>query len=606
MAAETDPVLAGLREAWTLLQEELGDGHDDAPSFGGKLLRPRFAASVAGTAGSGGPGSPFWFAALAIQLAHEASLLHDDVVDGAELRRREPTLVKRGGVGAALIEGDRLLARGYAAALRTGSLEFATAFAHAVDRTIAGERAQARAAGRKLDEDGARALARGKSGELFGAALAAGAILDRAADQEELAELGRKVGTFYQRVDDLLDFCPAAATGKDPFADVERGLWTWPQAHLPSGAHPRALFHRRDGSVPALRALAALEAEGRKLLVRLQVRLPWAHALHDGVRGWIRTAGEGVGRELEARRAGPEVPVKGRSEGSLSHDPRDILKRHGRSFHFASHLLSREVRGPMTRLYAFCRTVDDAVDRAPDSQVAEAQLHHLLRRARTAYDEGVSSVPLLTEVMAEMREAKVPFRLVEELVEGVRMDLHPTRYETMEELEVYTHRVAGVVGLWIAGLAGVRDPWAQEMAGEMGRAMQLTNIARDVGEDLRMGRVYLPQDLLERHGVEVDALEAVARGGGEVSPGFAAVLEELMCRADAGYGAASQALPHLPPGYRRAMAVAARVYQGIHREIRRSGYDTLRHRAYTGGFRKVRLAGGALKELREAERRVGG
>jgi phytoene/squalene synthetase len=118
--------------------------------------------------------------------------------------------------------------------------------------------------------------------------------------------------------------------------------------------------------------------------------------------------------------------------------------------------------------------------------------------------------------------------------------------------------------------------------------------------------LYLPGDLLSRHGLDEEAVRGLARRSGPVPPEWAAVMEELMGAADAGYGAAFQAIPHLPRGFRKAVAVAARVYQGIHVEIRKNHYDTLRRRAGTGRLRKSVLALGALRELSRAERRFQG
>ena len=133
-----EELLDGLLQAWRLL-----GGSNARPLspmlLGGQLLRPRFTVSVAGAERSHRLGESLWLAALGVQLAHEASLLHDDVIDGAATRRGLPTLLKRKGVGAAIVGGDHLLASGYLAIARAGNPELALAFAQAIDRTIAGE-----------------------------------------------------------------------------------------------------------------------------------------------------------------------------------------------------------------------------------------------------------------------------------------------------------------------------------------------------------------------------------------------------------------------------------------------------------------------------------
>jgi len=596
----------GLASAWSRL--DLG-GSGGVPARG-QLLRPRLAAAVANPRWTRDRESPFWFGVLAIQLAHEASLLHDDVVDGGTVRRDLPTEVGRRGVGAALVAGDQLLARAYLAAARTGSWPFMDRFTVAIDRTIEGERLQGEWVGRRLERDDMDRILRGKSGELFGCALAVSATLSEDPAADEIATLGREVGVLYQRVDDLLDYCPGAGTGKPPFADLSRGLWTWPRLYLPDPFTPEAFFRPGPNGVPALQALGELEAEGWSLLRKIRTERSDSGVLASTVQGWVERAVGAVHREVERANAlTPTPPPAARATTSIPSDAGSILAAHGKSFHAATRLMPEEVRGTVARVYAVCRTMDDAVDRAPDPESAELRLDALLGAARSAYDGedslGVVPTDPLRVAMREMRSSEVPFRFVELLAEGLRMDLRPRRYRDLDELRVYTHRVAGVVGSWIAGLAGCRDPWALEMASEMGHAMQLTNIARDVGEDLRMGRIYLPQGLLDRHGLSPEELDRIAAGGGPIPARYAAALEELMGWADAGYGAAFQAIPHLPPAYRRAVAAAARIYQGIHDGIRRNGHDTLRLRAHTGTATKVRLGIGSLRELARTEARAG-
>lgn len=640
-ATSPDTSQATVRRMLLGAWERLGVGEVNTDAIGGQLLRPRFALDAVPHAERKRIGERFWLAALAVQLAHEASLIHDDVVDRAEIRRDHPTLFERQGVGAALIAGDQMLARAYLAAARTGSTAFTEAFALAVERTIQGEREQGKVSGRRIDPEHGRSIARAKSGELFGCALSAHAVLEDSPSAGLLAELGRDLGLLYQRVDDLLDFCPGAGTGKPPFADLASGLWTWPRDHLlpedaPSDedADPTTLFRRRtDGAVPALEALASLEDEGERLLSRIAGETPYATLVRTTVNNWIGRASLAVHAEVGARDASEQgvVPeqgavLSGAGEGPESSeepktppatarrpwsalpdatdpeiDPREILAKHGRSFHFATRLMPDEVMDPVARLYAFCRRVDDTVDRAPDPVSAERALDALERETRRAYAGCTIRDASVAAAVNDMHTAGVSFDLAEALFEGVRMDLRPRRYADLAELRVYTYRVAGVVGLWMAGLARCTDPWALRMATELGHAMQLTNIVRDVGADLGMGRLYLPLDLLERHHLTEEGLLALADDPSAGIPvAYSAALEELMGSADAGYGAAFQAIPSLPDGFRGAVAVAARVYQGIHDEIRGIGYDTLRDRAHTGPIRKGLLAIGALRELRSA------
>ena len=161
--------------------------------------------------------------------------------------------------------------------------------------------------------------------------------------------------------------------------------------------------------------------------------------------------------------------------------------------------------------------------------------------------------------------------------------------------------MASVVGAWLTQAFGVREAWVLERAHALGHAMQLTNIVRDVGEDLSMGRVYLPADRMKAHGVTAESLTAMSvriRNGGTVDPGYVALLEEIMGVADSAYAAAYEGMPHLPPFFQRPVAVAAQVYRGIQDKVRANGYDNLNRRAYTTFREKVVLANRGLARLR--------
>ena len=567
----------------------------------GHLIRPLLA--LAGAGEDLPPG--FWDAALAVQLAHEASLLHDDVIDGAAERRGEPTLAAAAGVARALVQGDHLLTAAYRAAVRTGSLPFATLFARAVERTVAAEVAQGRAAGQLLDRRRYDEIALGKAGELLGCALAAAPVLRGARDAEATFELGRRVGLLYQMLDDLLDYCPLARTGKPALGDYAQRRWTWvleALPELPFGLPPRearAAFHRPapQGSA-AVRALAALEAEARGVLAALAARFPGDRLLGGLIGTWMEEAREAVRREA-AEAADERVQTDGavlealRRRVPAGGEVAGYLAVHSRSFRFAARFFPREEAARVARVYAYCRITDDLVDRPQEGISPESLLEGWTELAARAYGGTPSGIPLLDAVMREMAAAGVPFSCASELAEGMRMDLRGDRYATLAELRRYTYRVASTVGVWMARLHGIADPGLLERAERMGHAMQLTNILRDVGEDLGAGRLYLPADLLRRHGVDEPALAAM-RAGGPQAPGWPALVEELMAVAEEDYAAGLAVLPELPPSFARPVAVAAHVYRGIHADLRRRRYDNLRQRAYTPPLAKGVLAVRAL------------
>jgi phytoene synthase len=207
-------------------------------------------------------------------------------------------------------------------------------------------------------------------------------------------------------------------------------------------------------------------------------------------------------------------------------------------------------------------------------------------------------VPLADLVMGEAAQKGVPFHYPDELLTGVGMDLDPVCFERVSDLEVYTYRVASVVGGWVTELFGVRDAAVLARAYRLGHAMQITNILRDVGEDWRSDRLYLPRDLMDVHGVGPSMVDGIVSGRGPVPLAYRELCEELMSIADQHYEAAFSALPDLPRSFARPVAVAARVYQGIHDEIRRLGYDNGTHRAHTRFTRKLRLGLAGLVDLR--------
>lgn len=578
----------------------------------GQLIRPLVAHAGALGCGSGDD-RRVALAGLAVQLAHEASLVHDDIVDGAATRRGEPTLAASAGTGAALVAGDHLLAWAYRLAAQTGSLVFADLFANAVERTIAGEMAQGRATGRALTPGAYEAIALDKAGALLGCALAAApAVLGRG-DVDAHYQLGRALGLLYQRVDDLLDYCPDEDTGKPALGDHMQRRWTWVLEEVP-GADPwrdtadmlAALRAPDSRGTPLNRLLARLDAEFDDFERRRAALLPrdtllaalaaeWRERAHAAVDcGEIETQ-----RSVSASTSSPRRIIRERVPASA--DLARYFSRNSRSFAFAARFFPEPAARTVGRVYAYCRVTDDLVDRADDEASAAAVLDEWVDLSRRAYEGGSTGIALLDETMGEMALAGVPFVYASELAEGMRMDLRREMYPTSAALRVYTHRVAGVVGMWLTEQFGVRDAATLSRAAEMGHAMQLTNILRDVGEDARAGRIYLPQDAMRRHGVTADELREMC-GGRPISQSYMHLVDELMRAADGAYDLAFAAIPRLPAFFQRPVAVAAGVYRGIHREIRRNGYDNLRRRAHTSSAAKALLAVRALYDLRSARR----
>lgn len=274
------------------------------------------------------------------------------------------------------------------------------------------------------------------------------------------------------------------------------------------------------------------------------------------------------------------------------------LSRHGRSFWAAARLIPPAQRAQLAGVYAWCRYTDDLVDQSTCPPVVLLRaLDEWETLSRAAYEGQETGIELLDVVLHDMACRGVPFAYAQDLIRGMRTDVLGTRFDTLGRLSGYCHDVASVVGLWLTELFGVHDRWTLDRASALGVAMQLTNIARDVGEDWDRGRIYLPQSMLDRHGVTDQMIGELRQSDMPIPEGYAALLEELMSVADAGYAEASAAIGNLPVFFRSSVAVASRVYRGIHDAIRANGYDSIRRRAVVSDATRSALARAALAAL---------
>ena len=270
-----------------------------------------------------------------------------------------------------------------------------------------------------------------------------------------------------------------------------------------------------------------------------------------------------------------------------------VTHAHSRTFYLASGLLPGGKRAAARALYACCRISDDIVDQpaeaAPDIRAAVAQLTDWRRRALGAHPAGDDPVALAF-AHARARYA-IPRRYAEQLVDGVRRDLTPERYETFDDLAAYCYGVASTVGLMamhIVGFApGADERRAIPYAVKLGVALQLTNILRDVGADYAAGRVYLPQAELEDFGLsEAD----LARG--VVTDRWRAFMSFQVARNRQLYREAMPGVALLAPDGRFAIAAAADLYRAILADIEAHDYDVFGRRAHLSALRKLaRLPG---------------
>jgi phytoene synthase len=260
-----------------------------------------------------------------------------------------------------------------------------------------------------------------------------------------------------------------------------------------------------------------------------------------------------------------------------------LMRTGSHTFFAASRLLPARVRPSAIALYAFCRVADDLVDDGGlHVDQAMAQLGQRLDRIY----EGNPLDHIEDRALAEVvHRYALPRPLLDALLEGFAWDAQGRTYQTLEDLHAYGARVAGSVGAMMCWIMGVRSPAALARACELGVAMQLTNIARDVGEDARNGRLYLPRQWLLEAGVDADAWLAKP----VCTPALQLVVERLLAEADRLYSQASSGIALLPRDCRSAILAARLVYAEIGQQLRREGLDPMARRAVVPRSRKLVL-----------------
>lgn len=284
-----------------------------------------------------------------------------------------------------------------------------------------------------------------------------------------------------------------------------------------------------------------------------------------------------------------------------------MLRQGSRTFFAASYLLPRAVREPACALYAFCRLADDAIDLNVSTRDLESSAGDIdgsagaldrqagaLERLRDRLERAYAGRPLpiaadraLADVVARFG---MPRALPLALLEGFEWDAAGRCYEDIGALYAYAARVAGAVGAMVAVLMGARAPEVVARACDLGVAMQLTNIARDVGEDARAGRLYLPLQWLDEAGVDPDAW--LARP--VFTPAIGSVVARLLRTADALYDRAAAGIPGLPLACRPGIHAARLLYAEIGVEVQKLGFDSISRRAVVRPGRKARLLAHAL------------
>jgi phytoene synthase len=262
---------------------------------------------------------------------------------------------------------------------------------------------------------------------------------------------------------------------------------------------------------------------------------------------------------------------------------RVVTRQEAKNFYFAFLTLPASKRRAIYVAYTFCRYCDDAVDQAASHEEKLATLTELKDELRQTYAGDPDK--LLFLALADVAEKyDIPEEYFQEVILGVESDLVKTRYENFEELKRYCYQVASVVGLICIQIFGYQDPKAKEYAADLGLAMQLTNISRDVKEDWEFGRIYLPQDEMARFGYSEADLEE-----GRVNDAFIELMRFQAQRAREYFDSGFKLLPYLSRRSRACPAVLGRLYQKVLEGIEDANYDVLSRRVSLSTGQKLRL-----------------
>ncbi|MCM8797509.1 MAG: phytoene/squalene synthase family protein [Candidatus Omnitrophica bacterium] len=261
---------------------------------------------------------------------------------------------------------------------------------------------------------------------------------------------------------------------------------------------------------------------------------------------------------------------------------KQITKRYAKTFYFASNFLPKEKRNAAYSVYALCRLSDEAVDDNSSALRAEA-ISRLTNDIASSYANTPLNQELLLAFRHTINKYGIPKIYFDKIIEGMYMDLKKNRYDDFQELYNYCYRVAGVVGLVILKIFGCRNNYAEKYAIELGVAMQLTNILRDIKEDFALGRVYLPQDELKRFGISQEYFFTE-----KIDERFIEFMRFQIKRARQYYADSTPGIKLVDSVKSRLVILAIKeIYAGILNEIERNAYDIFSKRATVSKLRKI-------------------
>jgi phytoene synthase len=263
-------------------------------------------------------------------------------------------------------------------------------------------------------------------------------------------------------------------------------------------------------------------------------------------------------------------------------ESRALTRKHAKTFYFASRLLPREKMQAAYAVYAFCRVADDSVDL---SDQAQADLIRAEQRLEKAYSNQPSEEAILLAFRQTVNKYHIPRAYFDDLLKGIRMDLTKTRYHDFRQLCDYCYKVAGVVGLIMLKIFGSRQKEAESYAVDLGIAMQLTNILRDIGEDYRIGRLYLPRKEMDKFGVEEKQI-----ADSVIDANLIRLLKFQIARARDYYRNADKGIKMIANLRSRLVVnLMSRMYAGILLSIENNNYDIFSNRAHMNIFGKLSI-----------------
>jgi len=272
----------------------------------------------------------------------------------------------------------------------------------------------------------------------------------------------------------------------------------------------------------------------------------------------------------------------------MSKKYQEVMKNHGKSFYWASYFFGEKQMLDVSLLYTFCRRVDDIADEL-SSEIAIVELRKLVDEMEGKAEPSF----LIKDLLGLFNRGHVRIDCARKLIEGATFDIEGKEIRTEADLMVYCYKVAGVVGLMMCPILGVKKEEAMAFAIDLGIAMQLTNICRDVLEDAMNGRTYIPLEELEKVGLTRGDLQNINSN----PKGLRALVERYLDLADYFYESAYDGLAHIPLRSRLVIIIAAKLYRGIGKKIERNRYKVLEGRTYLTKLQKITVTFSCLRDI---------